>query len=115
MTDKLKEDALAALRLLMGLTYQRPEGDTESARAYGEAMRLASDVLTRDENIRENADRIVSCSSCGAPMIFLPTDTGKDCPTDAETVNAEDVRFIWGTHRSHFATCPNANRHRGRR
>jgi hypothetical protein len=59
--------------------------------------------------------RIVPCRGCGAPIIFLPTERGSLCPTDAATVAPTDKLFAWGRHISHFKTCPEANVFRKRK
>jgi hypothetical protein len=41
------------------------------------------------------------CSSCSALIFWIKTRTGKNMPVDV------------ATHESHFATCPNADEHRG--
>lgn len=76
---------------------------------------------------------MAKCKSCGAEIIWIKTRNGKAMPCDAEPVpyresfsggmklvtkagdvvpghydgTSKDFAFI-----SHFATCPNANRHR---
>ena len=77
------------------------------------------------------------CSSCGAPIVWLRTKAGKSMPCDDGLVrykaNPEGKQFVvtdWvevvrcdltfdglptGMARiSHFATCPNAKKHRKR-
>lgn len=56
--------------------------------------------------------RVRPCSSCSAPIIWLKTNTGANMPTDADAVTIEDALFDYKKHKSHFATCPNANQHR---
>jgi len=56
--------------------------------------------------------RTVLCTSCGAQMIFLVTNTGHRMPVDAATVSPEDTQFDHKRHKSHFATCTNPDRHR---
>lgn len=41
------------------------------------------------------------CKSCEAPIFWVKTAAGKNMPVDV------------ATHESHFATCPNADTHRG--
>jgi hypothetical protein len=72
------------------------------------------------------------CRSCGANVLWAKTDLGKSMPVDPEPVpdgNVELYRTPKGlqvvvhgkeftpdpratVHKSHFATCPNAQRHR---
>jgi hypothetical protein len=59
--------------------------------------------------------RIVRCSSCRAQIIWLKTPAGKNMPVDADTVEPEDTELDLSRHKSHFATCPNANQHRKRK
>lgn len=56
--------------------------------------------------------RTVLCTSCGARMIFLTTKTGRLIPVDADTVAAQDTEFDKDRHKTHFATCPNSDKHR---
>lgn len=53
-----------------------------------------------------------TCTSCGAPIVFFTTATGRLMPVDAETVAVDDKHLDVTRHRSHFATCPNAATHR---
>jgi len=68
-----------------------------------------------------------TCSSCGAPIVWGRTATGKPMPLDAEPVDMRGLlmrdRFsgsvitlelAYPVHRTHFATCPNAASHRKR-
>lgn len=57
-------------------------------------------------------EHIKPCSSCGAPIVFLRTKSRKLMPIDAATVDHDDYDFDAKKHTSHFATCPNAPRHR---
>lgn len=73
--------------------------------------------------------KTASCSTCSAPIIWAQTDHGKPMPVDAEPVAngnielqqpndprdppvAHVVKAGWGTHQSHFSSCPNADQHR---
>lgn len=49
------------------------------------------------------------CRSCGAPIVWLPTRTGKTMPVDMATVRPGDALFDHTRHVSHFATCPQAD------
>jgi len=73
---------------------------------------------------------VSACRSCFAPIIWRNTEKGRPIPLDPEPTPNGDVRVDehgtahvlpneprLGTdelHRSHFATCPDADRHRGR-
>lgn len=50
------------------------------------------------------------CRSCGAPLIWLHTQSGKPMPVDAASVRIVpiDGLFVAGVHRSHFSTCKDA-------
>lgn len=69
------------------------------------------------------------CSSCGAPIVFLETVTGRVMPVDPEPVSTGNLRVVGDRaeaiggdptlfsgdelrYVSHFATCPNASEHR---
>jgi len=71
-----------------------------------------------------------SCSSCGAPIVWATMATGSRMPVDFEPSEGANVVLFDGPsglmgvvvhgnafahkprHRSHFATCPNADEHR---
>ncbi len=64
------------------------------------------------------------CRSCGAYIVWLKTKAGKTMPVDADSVDDADAPVGAGEkplfdanagHVSHFATCPNADKHRKRR
>ena len=56
---------------------------------------------------------VSSCSSCGASIVWLITKNLKHIPVDAATAKPEDTQYDpKGGHISHFATCPNAVKHR---
>lgn len=64
----------------------------------------------------------MTCTSCGAAIIWARTRTGKRMPLDAAPspgtalLSSEgNVRIVpegEGTHVVHWATCPNASKHR---
>lgn len=58
-------------------------------------------------------EHIQSCRSCGAEIVFLRTKyKDKLMPCDAATVDHDDYEFDAAKHTSHFATCPDADKHR---
>ena len=72
---------------------------------------------------------IATCKSCGARIMWAVTSTGKKMPVDARESSRGNLtlerqpdgellaRYVSpgaGTHTSHFATCPNADQHRGK-
>ncbi len=55
------------------------------------------------------------CRSCEAPIVWVQTQSGKYMPVDAHSYDEGDgLVFVKDKHISHFATCPNANKHRKR-
>ena len=57
-------------------------------------------------------NNIAKCKSCGADIVWLKTQNGKNCPVDAGSV----PEGYQGTYDrtamvSHFETCPNADQH----
>lgn len=57
------------------------------------------------EYVLPNADRIVFCMSCGAPMCFVPTPNGKRMPLSLRTAEIRDgVTYAL----PHFVDCPQA-------
>lgn len=76
-------------------------------------------------------DKIVSCRSCKAPIFFVRTPKGKNHPVDVKPVRIwvkgsplidrsfnrpvpENWKQVEG-HASHFDTCPDGDRFRGKR
>ncbi len=53
-----------------------------------------------------------ACKACRASIVMLQTRSGKWMPVDKETYNHGDVTFDAKQHRSHFATCPKADKFR---
>lgn len=56
--------------------------------------------------------RITRCRSCCAMIIWFTTESGKNMPVDAHTVEPDDEELDLTRHVSHFATCPNSAQHR---
>lgn len=56
--------------------------------------------------------RLYKCRSCRAPIIWFKTKAGGDMPVDAATVRIGDTELDLKRHISHFASCPNAAKHR---
>jgi len=52
------------------------------------------------------------CGSCHAEVKWVKTKAGKNMPVNAETWEEGDTLFDSKKHTSHFATCPQAARHR---
>lgn len=65
-----------------------------------------------DETNERHEQRITHCASCHAQIIWFKTDGGKNMPVDADTVEPADEKLDLSRHKSHFATCPNADLHR---
>ncbi len=79
---------------------QRGEAATVTAE---EARMLVNSYMTWRERAKafaKVAGDAGECRSCGATIYWVKTRNGKRAPYDGEGI-------------SHFATCPNANRHRG--
>ena len=57
---------------------------------------------------------IEHCRSCQAPIVWMKTKLGKSMPVDATESKFEsgDKEYDPTRHVSHFATCPNAAKHR---
>jgi hypothetical protein len=55
-----------------------------------------------------------ACSSCGAQITWLLTGKGSAMPVDGDIpkTGPGNVLFDPKVHTSHFATCPNADKHR---
>lgn len=66
------------------------------------------------ERIRQRHPFEVSCSSCGAAIVWFRTKSGKRMPVDATSTLPTDAehQLDLKRHISHFATCPNAPQHR---
>lgn len=65
---------------------------------------------------------IKKCASCGARIVWMLTSARRRMPIDADTVEFDELTTDEATclplfdaelgHVSHFATCPNASKHR---
>ena len=66
------------------------------------------------EQIRRTHPLATRCSSCSAPIVWFVTAAGKRMPVDEATTQPTDAahQLDLKRHKSHFATCPNANQHR---
>ncbi len=69
-------------------------------------------MTTIQELKQRHTERIRLCKSCRAEVIWFATKTGGRMPVNAETVVATDTKLNLKFHISHFATCPNAAKHR---
>ena len=58
-----------------------------------------------------NNPQVTKCSSCDADIAFALSAKGKYIPIDLNTWEGEKT-FDYSKHISHFATCPNAAKHR---
>ena len=65
-----------------------------------------------DELKARHLARIKNCKTCGAKVVWFPTKKGGRMPVDAATVVASDETLNLKYHISHFATCPDADKHR---
>lgn len=68
------------------------------------------------EEIRRLHPFTRQCKSCGANIVWFKTKAGKRMPVDELTclpTDREDQLDLT-RHKSHFATCPNADDHRRR-
>ena len=52
------------------------------------------------------------CSSCQAWVVWFRTKKGKYMPVDESSTQPDDDVLDLTRHKSHFATCPNADQHR---
>jgi hypothetical protein len=66
------------------------------------------------EQIRRRHPLATQCSSCGASIVWFRTLAGKKMPVDESSTQPTDAahQLDLTRHKSHFATCPNANQHR---
>jgi len=62
---------------------------------------------------------MAKCKSCGAEVIWATTEDGKKIPLDAKgekrfiaSEKQKGVVIMRTTFITHFATCPNADKHR---
>jgi hypothetical protein len=71
------------------------------------------------------------CRSCSASIVWMKTSKGKTIPVDTATIKERDLEFVFDqragarndyrsplfnprNHTAHFATCPDADKHRRR-
>jgi len=53
--------------------------------------------------------KITQCKSCGAEIVWMKTQRGKNIPVDAETIDDKGAEvFDPDTMTTHFETCPDA-------
>jgi hypothetical protein len=66
------------------------------------------------EQIRRKHPFTRQCSSCGADIVWFRTFSGKKMPVDETSTqpNDREEQLDLKRHKSHFASCPNANQHR---
>jgi len=66
---------------------------------------------TNGEPIRQPHPFEVRCRSCGRPIVWFRTKNGKRMPVDAESCRPSDAEHALdlSRHRSHFATCRDAD------
>lgn len=64
--------------------------------------------------IRRQHPHTVRCQSCGAAIVWFRTKTGKRMPVDEATTQPTDAehQFDLSRHKSHFATCADADKWR---
>ena len=55
---------------------------------------------------------IAECKSCKAKIVWMKTKIGKNIPVDWEEGIDKETLFDYAHMTSHFATCPNAMKHR---
>jgi len=55
---------------------------------------------------------MAKCRSCKADIVWLKTEQGRHIPINADTVSKGDKIFDFNKHKAHFATCPDAAKHR---
>ncbi len=60
-------------------------------------------------------NKTYTCRSCGAQIVWVKTNSGKNMPVDASTCPDGATSFDPGAMRSHFATCSFASSHRAPR
>jgi hypothetical protein len=65
-----------------------------------------------NETTEAHERRITRCTSCQKQIIFFKTEKGNNMPVDADTVEPADEELDLSRHQSHFASCPNADKHR---
>jgi hypothetical protein len=66
------------------------------------------------DTTEEHERRITRCKStgCNAKIIWLETESGRNIPVDADTVEPEDELYEHDRHASHWGTCKSAQQFR---
>lgn len=71
-------------------------------------------MVFKSDEIRRLHPLATRCSSCSAAIVWFKTKAGKRMPVDETstqpTGRADQLDLT--RHKSHFATCPNAGKHR---
>lgn len=65
-----------------------------------------------DDYDEEHERRIRRCRTCNAQIIWMKTAKQNVMPVDADSVDPGDEEFDTTKHVSHFASCPNSDKHR---
>ncbi len=89
----------------------------ELAAEHGLSSTRIGQIASREHraNIKATMEKTMAeCKSCGAIIVWLRTKQGHNMPVDYHTFNTGDpgIFDLKRGHISHFATCPNASRHR---
>lgn len=58
--------------------------------------------------------KVSNCRSCDAQIVWMKTESGRNMPVDVDSVSEGDEVFDPSEHVSHFSTCPDADKFRGR-
>ena len=75
-------------------------------------MPLLDEQEPSQDDLEKHERRITRCASCRAQIIWFKTPAGQSMPVDALTVEVGDTVLDLKRHESHFASCPNADKHR---
>jgi hypothetical protein len=78
----------------------------------GTPVQTPCDCSLSREGTLTHTPIIVRCRSCGASIVWLNTDGGRNMPVNADTVQDGETLFVWRRHVSHFASCPHSNQWR---
>lgn len=113
------EQLVAALD---ALTATKGEGSTEARKAAEAGYKVAvydcrqvlciKPVLQSPAGPRPSPKKVVSCTGCGAGVVWLSTEKGRAMPCDEGSVVDGDTVFDFSRHKSHFSTCSKAGQFR---
>ena len=117
------EEHAIAVRALAGWLLRADQINERHGTMCNAIDKLRAEVERLQTENREGSmgSEVQKCRSCGAPILWVRTTTGKAMPVDAKPEKrivldpadtGQPTGRVVDTYVSHFATCPHAAKHR---